>query len=52
MIILFQNETSLNKIKLSACDTWMCYMHGEGEKEIANQGWCTQSTVSRRKQEQ
>lgn len=39
MKYLFHNESAFNKIKLFASDTWMCFMHGEGEEEIANHGW-------------
>ena len=38
MTFLYQNETSLAKILLSA-DSWMNLLAGEGEEEIENHGW-------------
>ncbi len=45
MRFLFRNDTAFNKLKVIqkkgfiVSDTWMCLERGEGEKEIANQGW-------------
>ncbi len=36
---MFRNDARLNKIKVYVSNIWMCLKRGEGEKEIANQGW-------------
>jgi len=45
MRILFQNDAAFNKMILVA-DTWMCLSLGEGEEEIANQGWSRVTSFS------
>ncbi len=39
MIFLYEFENFVYKIIICVIDTWMCLLHGEGEKEIVNQGW-------------
>ena len=38
MKIVFQNDTMFTRILLVS-NTWMCWVRGEGEEEIANHGW-------------
>lgn len=38
MKIVFQNDTMFTRISLVS-NTWMCWVRGEGEEEIANHGW-------------
>lgn len=42
----FQNNTVRYKILVYAQDTWMRFVRGEGEKEIANQGWSVVKSFS------
>ncbi len=41
-----QIDTVRNKILLNTQDTWMCFVCGEGEKEIANHGWSVVKSFS------
>lgn len=41
-----QNNTVRYKILLNTQSTWMCFVYGEGEKEIANQGWSVVKSFS------
>jgi hypothetical protein len=43
---LFQIDTKFNKLKKSVLVTWMFQVLGEGELEIANQGWSRISSFS------